>query len=155
MVSEKPRFTTSVYHNQQVSKLATSIIQQRNIGWILAVAIPLIISIIIVIIQAVRGLRKKSINIIQFALALLILAFIIGLGYYLQQTAAAGGITILFGLTGGAWWLPWVALIILVLALILVIKIVVNRQLTFWRTGMLVASVLTLLVAFTYDLIPF
>jgi hypothetical protein len=81
--------------------------------------------------------------------------FFTALAWYLFQTLSAGGLLLLFGLAGSASWLPWLALLILALALGLVIQQVVARQVSFWSIGMLVSSALTGWIVVAYQLLPF
>jgi hypothetical protein len=148
-------FTTSYYANQQISSLMSGVAQQKSVALIILIVLPFLYSMVFFIREVIRGIQRKTVQRMPLVLSLGIVVFFTALAWYLFQTLSAGGLLLLFGLAGSASWLPWLALLILALALGLVIQQVVARQVSFWSIGMLVSSALTGWIVVAYQLLPF
>lgn len=145
-------FTTSLYKNNKVNKLIQEVGLQKNASWIFLLAFPLLFSLIVCFKEMISLIRKKDVNALYLLQSGLILLFLIGLSYYSYETILTGGITLLFGLVGSAWWLPWCAIIILLLALIIVYRMIKTSNWNLWNVGIMMSSIFVGLVIFSFDI---
>lgn len=155
LLSKEIPFTTSYYSNQKIANLIIEVYQNRNIKLIIAIVLPLLLSIILFLRHFVFFIRKNPFSWIQLILPAAIITFFGYLIYSILQTVNAGGFLVLLGLVASASFLPWLALLIMILLLIGILQLLKSQKPTFWNVGMLVSAGLTIWIAITYQLIPF
>lgn len=145
-------FTTSLYANASIIQLVQQVTRQRNVWWIITLALPLLLSLVYLITQAVRAIRKKRVDSLKLGLFALILVFLLGLVYHTYQTIQLGGLTLIFGLHGSASWLPWGSTFIMIIGLITLFRMIRKSEYSFWTIGALVATILVLVTSFAFDI---
>lgn len=147
-------FTTSYIPNQKASGLLVGILQHQDSLLILAVAVPFLISLILLVRELVNQVRQ-TMNVLVLALSCSNLIFIVALGVYLYQTVSQGGLFILFGITGEAVWLPCMALLIAILALAVFVKTLQNRQNVLLNSASLLSVALIMWLSIRFELFLF
>ncbi len=145
-------FPTALYKNNKINKLIQKVGLQKNVLWIFLLAFPLLFSLIVCFKEVISFFRKKDVNPLNLLQATLILLFLIGLSYYSFETIQLGGLTLLFGLVGGAWWLPWISTTILIFALIIVYQTIKKSNINLWNVGIMMSSIFVGLVIFSFDI---
>ena len=148
-------FTTSYYPNQKILGLVRQINQDRHIGLISGILLAVLFGLALPIRQIILSIKKQPVQWMHLMLPVAVLAFFASVAYYVMQTLNAGGLLILFGLVGGAAWLPWLGLLIMVLAAAGVLRAVINRSASVWGLGMLLSGLITAWIALGYGITPF
>ncbi|MEM1002583.1 MAG: alpha/beta hydrolase, partial [Bacteroidota bacterium] len=145
-------FTTSLYANTKISSLIKKVAIDQNILWIIILTVPLLLGLVYLIRALIGAIRKKAADKFKTLLFLSVLAFLIGLGYYMFATLSVGGLTLFFGLVNSASWLPWFCLVLMILGVVQLFRMVKESQYSFWNLGALLSVVLVLITAFTYGI---
>ncbi len=145
-------FTTTLYRNNKVNKLIQEVGLEKNVFWISLLAFSLLFSFIVCFKEIIFLMRKKNVNVLNLLQSVFILLFLIGLVYFSFETIQKGGLTLLFGLVGSSWLLPWLSIIILILALIIVYRMIKTSNLNLWNFAIALSSIFVGVVIFSFEI---
>ena len=148
-------FTTAYYQNDQIMSFVNGLTENTNWWLIVGIVVIAMVNLINSIVAVAQVVRKKTMSNRWAAVSsFLILLFLVGLGYFIQETAMHRGPLMLYGLVHRANLFFFFVPLILILVIIATVKILKQQVRKTWTFFTLVSYTLFAVLVFWFQLFP-